>query len=277
MPRVPLLRVTPRGLPVAAMTRAMEGDLGLSFDSESVRSTYDAWGDVVDNGGDVNKSVYAKTVRDWGYECPEHATQILVRALSTGAIPKSDHANGLRILDVGCADGLQAESLCKAGVLREGDENQLDGMDLSPKLLQRARESGKYKNLYCDDLNRCDWLGEDVSQCDVATAPYEDDHFHVTFCVGVLTYVDPDAYLECDEFKKVPRRNLLRELSRITQNLVIFTCRTDMCSKWEEIADAMEKEGTWQTFERKKVPYLPGNKSYHEKGVEANLYAYVVS
>ena len=266
--------------PIAAMIRPMEGDLGMSFDSDSVRTTYDAWGDVVNPETAVvseNKSLYSQTVRDWGYDCPELATDVLVRALSSrGAISQIDRTHGLRMLDVGCADGLQAESLCTAGVLRQNDfsSNSMEGMDLSPKLLRRAMESGGYKNLICDDLNRCDF-----GETDVATARFANNAFHVTFCVGVLTYVDPLAYAERDEDKPDARKrkNPLRELASVTSRLVIFTCRTDTCEAWEAIADEMVLDSTWTQLEKKKVPYLPKNKTYTDKGVEAKIYAYVVT
>ena len=84
-------------------------------------------------------------------------------------------------MDVGCADGLQAESLSSAGVLA-GEDSRVCGIDFSERLLAVARGAGKYHSLVCDDLNRCDAEAE----IDVATARFEDDAFHVSFCVGVL-------------------------------------------------------------------------------------------
>ena len=252
------------------MSVPMEGDLGLSFDSEAVRKTYDAWADPLASParGDV-KSVYSRTVREWGYRCPELATDALVRAIRAGAVrlPK----RGARVLDVGCADGLQAESLSSAGVLT-GEDSRVCGIDFSERLLAVARGAGRYHSLVCDDLNRCDADAE----IDVATARFEDDAFHVSFCVGVLTYVDPDAYAGGDETRN--RRNLLRELSRVTSGAVIFTCRTDMCAPWERAARALVDEGVWRPLEPPMtVPYLPGNASYRDKGVEARLFAFAVN
>lgn len=252
------------------MSVPMRGDIGLSFDSEVVRKTYDAWGDPLASParGDV-KSVYSRTVRGWGYRCPELATDALVRAIRAGAVRLP--TRGARFLDVGCGDGLQAESLKSAGLLA-GEDVRLCGMDISERLLAVARGAGRYHALVCDDLNRCDANVE----VDVATARFENDAFHVSFCVGVLTYVDPDAYAGGGEGKN--RRNLLRELARVSSEAVIFTCRTDMCAPWERAAQALVDEGVWRPLEPPStVPYLPGNASYHDKGVEARLFAFAAS
>lgn len=252
------------------MSLPMVGDLGMSFDSEVVRKTYDAWAEPVESTArDDVKSVYSRTVREWGYRCPELATDALMRAIRAGAVrlPK----RGARFLDVGCADGLQAESLSSAGLLT-GEDVRLCGIDISENLLAVARGAGRYHSLVCDDLNRCDTDAE----MDVATARFEDDAFHVSFCVGVLTYVDPDAYVAGDKGRN--RQNLLRELSRVTSGAVIFTCRTDMCAPWERAAQALVDEGIWRRLEPLiTVPYLPGNASYHDRGVGARLFAFAVN
>ena len=252
------------------MSLPMVGDLGMSFDSEAVRKTYDAWADPLESPArDDVRSVYSRTVRDWGYRCPELATEALIRAIRAGAVrlPK----RGVRFLDVGCADGLQAHSLSSAGLLA-GENVRLCGIDISEKLLAVARGAGRYHSLVWDDLNRCDADAE----WDVATARFEDDAFHVSFCVGVLTYVDPDAYVAGDKGRN--RQNLLRELSRVTSGAVIFTCRTDMCAPWERAAQALVDEGIWRRLEPLiTVPYLPGNASYHDRGVGARLFAFAVN
>ena len=170
------------------MSVPMEGDLGLSFDSEAVRKTYDAWADPLASParGDGEIGLQPNRPRV-GIPLSRAGDRRVGRAVRAGAVrlPK----RGARVLDVGCADGLQAESLSSAGVLA-GEDSRVCGIDFSERLLADARGAGRYHSLVCDDLNRCDADAE----IDVATARFEDDAFHVSFCVGVLTYVDPDAY-----------------------------------------------------------------------------------
>jgi hypothetical protein len=51
-----------------------------------------------------------------------------------------------------------------------------------------------------------------------------------------------------------------------------------MCAPWERAARALVDEGVWRPLEPPMtVPYLPGNASYRDKGVEARLFAFAVN
>ena len=80
------------------------------------------------------------------------------------------------ILDVGCGTGLSGKALRAAGF------SHVDGCDLSPEMLERARASGAYRRLFEADLNR--------PPLDAA-----DGQYGAATCVGVFSFghVMPDA------------------------------------------------------------------------------------
>ncbi|OBS23743.1 hypothetical protein FPOA_04291 [Fusarium poae] len=88
------------------------------------------------------------------------------------------------ILDAGCGTGLVGIFLARLGA------KKLDGVDLSPGMLEEARTTGAYRNLDVTDLSR--------------PLSAKNDSYDVVTCVGTLTqsHVGPEAI---SEFVRVVR------------------------------------------------------------------------
>jgi predicted TPR repeat methyltransferase len=65
-----------------------------------------------------------------------------------GHVQEFEHLLECRVLDLGCATGLNINMLCerRAGVCA-------DGVDIAPKMLEHARSTGRYERLYLHDLS----------------------------------------------------------------------------------------------------------------------------
>ena len=217
----------------------MVGDIGLigggeCASSEEVEAAYGDWAER-----------YATTIRQWGYDCPERAARLLASALAANPPPR----RGLRILDAGCGDGLQASSLRRLHLLR--DDAELVGLDISRPLLRLAHQKAAYTALVHVDLNRPD-----------ALASFPDDRFDAILCVGVLTYLHRTALL--DAFARLLRVDVV----------VVFTSRQDRAAPWEARARALEAEGRWSLVRKTDpLPYVPGNPAYGDR-VLVRLYVY---
>jgi predicted TPR repeat methyltransferase len=76
-----------------------------------------------------------------GYRAPAHLRSLAERMMPTAKAP-------MRILDLGCGTGLSGEAFrdwAEGGVL--------DGIDLSPAMVEKARARGIYTNLIVDDFD----------------------------------------------------------------------------------------------------------------------------
>lgn len=127
--------------------------------AQDARDLYDEWAGTYD--ADITGEVQ-------GYVAPGRAADTVVRVAGTGGT----------ILDAGCGTGLVGAELARRGVAT------VDGLDLSPGMLERARATGAYRELDTADL----------------TAPLAvaDDAYDVLVCVGTLTHghVGPSALAE---------------------------------------------------------------------------------
>ncbi len=98
--------------------------------ADQTRDHYEAWAATYDE----------EVAGDNGYAQPERCAAALARILGGGPI-------GGPVLDVGCGSGLSGVALRDAGFA------DLDGCDLSPAMLDRARDTGVYRRLFEADLN----------------------------------------------------------------------------------------------------------------------------
>lgn len=130
-------------------------------------STYDEWANNYNQ--DVEKEEYV---------APKVAAENLVThlGLSTTATAK--------ILDAGCGTGLVGEALLKLGA------KHLDGVDLSPGMLEVAERTGVYESLNVANL---------AERLDIPSGNYD-----AVICVGTMTegHVGPEAF---DEFARVTK------------------------------------------------------------------------
>lgn len=123
-------------------------------------------------GGEGDPAVVADIYNDWaadydadlatevqGYVGPQVAVAALLRA---GVAPDA------HLLDAGCGTGLVGVQLARAGYA------DVDGIDLSPAMLEQAAKTGSYKALETVDLTR--------------PIPAADDGYDGITCVGTLTH-----------------------------------------------------------------------------------------
>lgn len=127
--------------------------------TDEARELYDEWAATFDE--DI-------TGETQGYVAPGRVADAVVRVAGTGGA----------ILDAGCGTGLAGVELAARGA------STIDGVDLSPGMLERARATGAYRNLDTADLT-----------VPLAVA---DGAYDVLVCVGTLTHghVGPSALAE---------------------------------------------------------------------------------
>ncbi len=145
--------------------------------ADDVRGAYKDWA----------ASYEKDTVEDMGYIAPSVVAEKL-------ASIKPD-AN--KVLDAGCGTGLAGVELNKRGF------QHLDGMDISPDMLNIARDKAVYEDLRVQDMTR--------------KLDYEDKSYDAVTCVGTFTHahVGPAGF---------------NELIRITKSdgLVVATVHEDV-------------------------------------------------
>lgn len=107
------------------------------------------------------------------YVAPNLAAQAVLTSLGTKAI-----SSDLEILDAGCGTGLVGAELAKLGA------RVIDGVDLSPGMLEVARKTGVYRTLETADLSKA--------------LSISDGKYDIVTCVGTLTqgHVGPEALAE---------------------------------------------------------------------------------
>jgi ubiquinone/menaquinone biosynthesis C-methylase UbiE len=189
----------------------------LSSDSEEVARYYDNW--VED---------YDQTLRQWRYEAPEQAAQRLRGELAPEAV----------VLDAGCGTGLSGLALAAAGF------STIDGMDVSQRSLELAREHGVYRDLAYVDM-------QDLP------LPYADDTYDGLVCVGVMTYV-PDSAAILREFRRILK----------TGGCMVLTQRDDIFEerRFDETVAALEAEGILSGSQiSEPMPYLPENAEFGDE------------
>ena len=128
-------------------------------DPDQARALYDEWAGTYDDDLASDSQ---------GYVAPAVAAEAVVRASGVDG----------EILDAGCGTGLVGVALAERGA------RSIDGVDLSPGMLAKAKETGVYRRLAPADLSR--------------PLPVSADSYDVVVCVGTLTHghVGPAAFGE---------------------------------------------------------------------------------
>ena len=139
-------------------------DLHRSLNSTSVAetlTTYEKWA-----------ATYDQDVAAEEYVAPDLASEYLASCFASSGLSSAT------ILDAGCGTGLVGKRLAERGASR------IDGIDLSPAMLQVAKGTTVYRSLAIEDLSR---------QLDIPSASYD-----AVVCVGTLTegHVGPEAFDE---------------------------------------------------------------------------------
>lgn len=132
--------------------------------------------DCVDVYKDWAKTYEQDTVGDMGYVAPSIVAEKLAEVVEPGAI----------VLDAGCGTGLTGRELRQRGL------ETIDGMDISPDMLDLAREKGAYRDLRIQDM---------TGPLDYATDAYD-----AVTCVGTFTHahVGPKGF---DELIRITKAN----------------------------------------------------------------------
>lgn len=147
-------------------------------------------------GADDCLKLYEDWAKTYDQELSEESQNYVAPVLTTQAALNFELGKkpaDTIVLDAGCGTGLVGKALALAGV------KTIDGIDLSPPMLDIARETGAYRDLAEADMNK--------------PINLEDDKYDIVSCVGTFTsgHVYPDP--------------ALRELVRVTrpQGIVVAT------------------------------------------------------
>jgi len=114
--------VTPQAAKLLERAYALDND-------EASRSLYRDWAETYDE----------TMLQGLHYQSPETVARMLARHL-----PDRDAA----VLDIGCGTGLLGQGLARHGF------TTIDGLDVSPEMMQVAQRRGVYRRFHCADLNR---------------------------------------------------------------------------------------------------------------------------
>ena len=116
--------------------------------SEQQKEVYRNWAEDYDR----------ELIENFGYVAPEQAVEVLRQRVPNRFAP---------ILDMGCGTGLVGKQLVVEGY------HVIDGLDLSPEMLDKARALGVYRH-----LGECD-LSEDIKLPQI---------YGAILCVGVFSH-----------------------------------------------------------------------------------------
>jgi len=160
---------------------------------------------------------YNEVVRGWGYNCPE------LCADKVNQLFKNDKT--IKILDIGCGDGLVGEALVKRGF------KNMTGLDISGKMVKLAKEKNIYDRVLQADLMK--------------PLPLPFSSYDAITCVGVTTYIEPYVIVE---WCKVVKPGAY----------IVFTVKSGVLQKWKRGQDDMVKRKLWKfVFESEPLFYLP--------------------
>jgi len=177
--------------------------------ADDIRNLYRDWAATYDED---------LTGKDLQYVAPREAVNVFVRHFEE---------RSAQILDVGCGTGLSGQALVDAGF------DQIDGIDLSPDMLEQARAKGAYGNLFEADLT--------------AGLKFADDTYDAAISVGTFTHghVGPDG---------------LDEVIRVVKpgGIVCVTINEGVFEKMEyrEHINRLESEGVCRVQELVPADYL---------------------
>lgn len=174
--------------------------------------------------------VYDESVENWGYQCYKKATELLQPYV------------GLEqpILDAGCGTGLAGQSLQEKGY------RQLTGIDISPDMLERAKQIGCYHKMHLQDLSDTPY-------------PFVDNQFAAITCIGVFSLI-------------IEPRPILQEFWRVLQpgGYLVFTQQAVLFEKhgYADVLQDFEQHGHFKRISMSEpVVYLPQREGYEERTV----------
>lgn len=200
--------------------------LHLDGSADALKTFYAGWSDR-----------YEADTLSWGYAAPDNALDLLRSAGLDPALQVDPQDPDLRILDAGCGTGLMAKKLDAAGY------RNIDGFDLSPEMVEIARQSGLYRNLAGGvDINapvRSAWR----------------DRYDCTISIGVFTpgHVPPESL------------SRLVDLTR-PGGIIIVSTRVAYCvsEHYESCSQKLEARGRIRLLaSRRDAPYTTDEAAHY--------------
>ena len=178
---------------------------------DDTRALYDDWADDYDDD----------LLRDKGYSGPEETAKVVAEALAD---------RSASLLDVGCGTGLVGEALAPFGF------TAVDGVDLSPGMVERARAKGAYRNLFVGDL--------------LAGLELPDGAYDAAVGVGVFSV----SHIAVPALEELLR--LVRPGGRIVACIRIGH---DDTKGFRRRFEALQDEGRLRIVSRSRAPYMRAN------------------
>ncbi|PYI10694.1 S-adenosyl-L-methionine-dependent methyltransferase [Aspergillus sclerotiicarbonarius CBS 121057] len=162
-----------------------------------------------------------------GNKDQDYVAPTLVASAALNSSSGSIHS----VLDAGCGTGLVGQALAMAGA------KTIDGLDLSPAMLDMAKRTGVYRKLVQGDLTR----GIDMA----------DEGYDVIVCVGTFTlgHVGPQPALR--EFVRVVRRGGVVAATVLEEIWVSGGFRDEV--------ETLEEEGRVVVLRREMIDYVKGH------------------
>ena len=167
-----------------------------------VQSEYDKWADTYEHDS-LNKI---------GFASPKVCVDTLLKFCPP---------EGKKVLDVGAGTGLLGQMMTQRGHKAQ----VLDGMDLSPKMLQQLVKKGIYQEVKAHNMTTYPW-------------PFESDKYDGLMCNGVLIYVDDPTCLE--EFVRVTKPG----------GVCVIMFRHDGYPDYEAKDMALRAAGKWELIHK---------------------------
>lgn len=156
------------------MTKKLEGFVArltaLGGGSGDSRDVYEGWA----------PSYEQNLQQDYGYIAP----QIAANALAAQCPDR-----GTRILDLGCGTGLVGKELAGHGFW------QIDGLDISPNMLEEARAKEIYGDLMIGDMTQPIEFGERIYDAAVGVGCFGGGHLGPEHLHGMIDCVQPGGLL----------------------------------------------------------------------------------
>jgi predicted TPR repeat methyltransferase len=124
------------------------------------------------------KAIYDEWATTYDSDVQHEGVDYVAPILAASAVVAAGGNISGSILDAGCGTGLVGVALAKFGA------NNIDGIDLSPSMLEIARKTGVYKDLTVVDMTK--------------TINKQDQSYDVITCVGTFTqgHVGPEPALQ---------------------------------------------------------------------------------
>jgi len=143
------------------MSKSKTEFLDRAYDLDSTKAVKDLY-------GDWSQTYDANIVDDHGYVTPQRCAEALARRAGLNE----------PVLDIGCGTGLSGLALKQAGFAI------IDGFDLSPDMLARAKDKGAYRDLKVADITQ--------------KLPYDDESYSALNACGVFgqQHTPPERFVD---------------------------------------------------------------------------------